>query len=769
MPYSAAMDRPDFHLKVLEDIGDLVNQERGLNSILRGVVRRVAESLILDVVSVYLHDPENHELVMRATHGLDVDPANPVRMPENEGLTGLAFSQRRTVKANPASGHEAFKFFPDIGEERYESYIGVPIMLRGRCLGVLVCQGDKRRVIHPAEQTLLHIVASRLAGLLEVADRLDRLQKPETGQPGRDRTGKRTLHGKGVSSGFAVGRVLLFQGLFQQISLDGFSSAGVRRELRRLGTAFKKAENELKAFIKRLEREKLLTRSETAIFQAHLYIVKDPSFRRTIERVVERDNAAAEVAVVKGVERIISQFEQHGSPMLQDRAADIREIGERLLAGLLNKDQPGDPEVTSAGAVLVAHDIGPAYLAKLGAEHPAALITESGGETSHAAILAKSLGIPAVVGVENAVHMLASGREVLVDGKTGFIFLDPEQGLITEYKESLEKQAELNKVIERETEDVIAETPHFRVTANVGFPSDVAMAREMSIRDVGLYRTEFTFMRFSKWPTVDQQVEVYTEVAKNFEGYVTVRTLDIGADKMLPYFHFPKEDNPLLGLRSIRFSMEYLSFFRDQVDAILRSCLQGYRYRILLPMVSYMWEVETAAEILDERCMRLGVRAPHRPQLGIMVEVPALLYQIEDYKELIDFVSVGSNDLIQYMLAVDRNSNVVGYLYSGFHPGVIRMFRGLVRSVRNMDKSLSVCGEIAATPAGALALAGLGCDNFSVTPNRAPVLRYLAKKVSREMLEEVGRELPELTHEKDVRRYLAEKIEAIDPILNEAE
>jgi phosphotransferase system enzyme I (PtsP) len=759
------LDRPDFHLKVLEDINKLVNQERDLNSILGKVARRLAEALRLDVASVYLFDEKNKLLVMRATHGLTMDPSAPVSLSPDEGLTGLVFKSRRPVLAAPASSHPAYKFFPGIGEERFESYIGVPMVLGARCLGVLVGQAGEQRAIHPAEQTLLNIVASRLAGLLEVSDKLERLKTPA-----KTPTERRVLQGKGVSTGVAVGRVLLFQGLFQEISLDRFVSQGAKRELKRLAAAFKHAEQEIRAFIKEIEKKEILEKSESAIFQAHLYILKDPSFRKTIERLVEKKGAAAEAAVVRGAESIIAQFESHGSAMLRERAADIREIGERILAGLLGEEAlAGAGQVTGKGAVLVAHDIGPAYLAKLGPDQPAAIITESGGETSHAAILAKSLGIPAVVGVEGAVRQLPNGLNVLVDGKTGFVFLSPEEELVREYAQTWSRQAEIAQRIHRETADAEGVTPFFKVTANVGFPADMAMAREFRLRDVGLFRTEFTFMRFTKWPTVAQQEEIYEEMARNFEGYVTVRTLDIGGDKMLPYVQFPREDNPLLGLRSIRFSMENLSSFRNQVEAILRACLKGHRFRILLPMVSYMWEMETAAEIMDERVMRMGLRPEQRPPLGIMCEVPALLYQLPDYKDLIDFVSVGSNDLIQYLLAVDRNSNVVGHLYSGYHPAVIRMFAHLIETVAGMGKEISVCGEFGATPAGALALAALGCRSFSVAPPKAPALRYLARRLSRELLDEVAGEITGFSHERDVRRYLAEKVEAVAPVLLETE
>ena len=286
---------------------------------------------------------------------------------------------------------------------------------------------------------------------------------------------------------------------------------------------------------------------------------------------------------------------------------------------------------------------------------------------------------------------------------------------------------------------------------------------------MGLFRTEFSFAQFEKWPRVREQVSLYKALAMEFDGAVTVRTLDVGSDKLLPYFDFPKEENPLLGLRAIRFSMEYLELFKDQIKAILLAMKKGHRFRILLPMITNLWEVETAREVIEQLSKEIGVSSADLPPLGIMMEVPAILYQLDDYKEMIDFISIGTNDLIQYMLAVDRNSNMVGHLYSGFHPAVLRVLSDIEHKTRKLGIEVSVCGELAGTPAGALSLLSLGYKRLSLSPSHVPAIRYLCNRLDNGILESVRSRTLSITKKSDIERHLIEALESIDPALIEIE
>lgn len=761
------IDRADFHLKIVQEISDLVNTSTGLNIILKKVVNKIAVSLRLDVVSVYLWDSERKVLTLRSTKGLNIDPLrNPITLSPQEGLTGLVYETSRPITVMPASEHPRYRYFPEIGEEEYESYIGVPILLQNRCIGVLVGQTKEKRLINPAEETLFQIIASRLAGLLEVADRLERLKTPSI-----VKHETRTYQGKGVSNGVAIGNVFIFRGLFQQVNTEKLTPSSPKVEKKRLEKAFHDVELDLKSLIETLDSKSVLSSEEIDIFRAHLLILRGSTLRKAVMGKLEAGDMAAELAVIEGIEAIAQQFEAMSDRYLREKAQDFRDIGERLLHELI-KHSTGSKTAAEPkeGSILVAYEIGPSFISMLLKNKVSGVIIEKGGETSHATIIAKSLGIPAVVGVDNISMLLRSGEKAIVDGKTGFIFSNPDESLIAEYQNTYSRLIKVKEEIEMAAMDVSNNSSlGIRISVNIGFPIDVQLAKQYGIRDVGLFRTEFAFSQYAKWPGVRQQARIYKDIADSFEGYVTIRTLDIGADKLLPYFEFPREDNPLLGLRAIRFSMEYLELFKDQLRAILLASKKGSKLRILLPMITNLWEVETARDIIDDLVKEIGVPEAEIPPLGIMMEVPAILYQLDDYKDIIDFVSVGTNDLIQYILAVDRNSNVVGHLYSGFHPAVLRVLDDIYYKTRLSGMDVSVCGELAGTPSGALGLMALGFKQLSVSPSNLPYVRFLSGKVDRLLLSSVRRDILNLKKNSEIERYLIETLESIHPALIEIE
>ena len=427
------IDRADFHLKIVQEISDLVNKSTGLNTILKRVVNKVASSLHFDVVSVYVWDEVNQQLYLRSTKGLSVNPLkDPITLKPNEGLTGLVFQKSRPLTVMPASKHRRYKYFPEIGEEEYESYIGVPILLQNRCVGVLVGQTKEKRVINPAEEMLFEIIASRLAGLLEVADRLERLKTPSI-----VKHETRTYQGKGVSTGIAIGNVFLFRGLFQQISSEESEKSDPKVEKTRITEALSDVEADLENLVKTLDSKNLLSKAEIEIFRAHLLVIQGKTLRNTMYEKLKQKNISAELAVVEAIEEIAEQFESLPDRYLREKAQDFRDIGERILHELLKLDngnvQMAAPEENS---ILIANDIGPSFISMLFNNSVSAVVIEKGGETSHAVIIAKSLGIPAVVGINNICNLIKPGDKLIVDGKTGFIFTNPDESLISEYKNS---------------------------------------------------------------------------------------------------------------------------------------------------------------------------------------------------------------------------------------------------------------------------------------------------------------------------------------------
>jgi len=761
------IDRADFHLKIVQEISDLVNKSTGLNTILKKVVNKVASSLHFDVVSVYVWDEEKKKLYLRSTKGLSVNPLkDPITLKPKEGLTGLVFETSRPLTVMPASQHSRYKYFPEIGEEEYESYIGVPILLQNRCIGVLVGQTKEKRIINPAEEMLFEIIASRLAGLLEVADRLERLKTPSI-----VKHETRTYQGKGVSTGIAIGNVFLFHGLFQQISSDESEKSDPKVEKKRILKALSDVEADLEKLIQTLDTEKLLSKAEIEIFRAHLLVIQGKTLRNNMFEKLDQKNVSAELAVVEAIEDIAEQFESLSDRYLREKAQDFRDIGERILHDLLKLNH-GHPHIAEPeeGSILIANDIGPSFISMLFKNSVSAVVIEKGGETSHAVIIAKSLGIPAVVGIDNICNLIRPGEKLIVDGKTGFIFTNPDDTLISEYKNTYSNIIKVREVIDREGNKVSGEKAlGVKLTSNIGFPIDIQAAKLYGINDVGLFRTEFAFTQYQKWPKVREQLRIYKNLAANFDGYITVRTLDIGADKLLPYFDFPKEENPLLGLRAIRFSMEYLDLFKDQIKAILLATKKGFKFKIMLPMITNLWEVETAKDIIEDIAKEIGIASEDLPELGVMMEVPAMIYQLDEYNDLVDFISIGTNDLIQYMLAVDRNSNMVGHLYSAFHPAVLRLLNDVHLKTQYLGMDVSVCGELAGTPSGALSLLSLGYNQLSVSPSNVPTVRYLCNRIDKDILNTVRHKILNIRKKSEIERYMIETLESIDPALIEIE
>ncbi|MYK48829.1 MAG: phosphoenolpyruvate--protein phosphotransferase, partial [Candidatus Dadabacteria bacterium] len=501
----------------------------------------------------------------------------------------------------------------------------------------------------------------------------------------------------------------------------------------------------------------------------HLMIVDSRDMEKGTGKLIDEKKVSAEAAVVEYLEFQASRFESLPDSYMRERAHDFRDIGERILRDLTHSKNENIPaSADGEPLILVAREIGVSFVTAVEGE-VGGIVLEKGGETSHAIIIAKSLGIPVVVGIDNIVNLVHPGEDMIVDGRSGFIFTNPDQVLKDEYLAMHERAVKLRHFIETEAVKSTATGLDVEITANVGIPADVEVAKRYGIKSAGLFRTEFAFARFKKWPSVRSQLKIYKEISGNFEGEVTIRTLDVGSDKILSYLKMPKEENPLLGLRSIRFSMEYLDLFRDQVKSILLAAKKGGNFKILLPMVSNVWEVETAAQIIEELSAEVSLHRHDIPKLGIMMEVPALAYQFGDYADLIDFVSIGTNDLIQYLLAVDRNSNAVGHLYSAFHPSVVRMLDFTREQVTSSGKELNICGEIAGVPSGTLLILALGYRHLSVSPLRFPYVKFLSDRLSEQMLEEIRSHVLLLKKESDIERYLKDVVNSINPMLLEAE
>lgn len=741
-------------LRLLEDIGRTISHSADLRTSAQGIVDAIAGYLSMEVCSIYVYSPERAQLTLWATTGLDPSAVGKVTMGVNEGLTGIVVERLEPVMAIDALAHPRYKYFPETGEERYHSFLGVPVVDRGKPVGVLIIQTSRRRRFTRAEVRLLRAIAVPVAGILaqvqlhaslatkeeerlayqkRMADAIDRLRKYEGQSGGRAPGvpgGPNRLIGMGASPGFGIGRAHLMTAAVSFAGLPRERRNPLKRELARLRAAVTRAVDELGRTRDRIVAT--VPEIDAAVFDAQRLMLQDQSFLNRIERLI-RENLSAEAALERAVDEFVRRFTEMDNVYFRDRAADIKDIGQRLLRHLLGVTE--QRRQFSSAIVLVGSDVSLSDLALVEQEDLKGVVLASGGVTSHASILAKSLEIPTVVGAEHAEDVVREGDRLVVDGNAGVVFVNPTPEILREYERLEREYRAFNRDLET-LRDLPAETLDghpVTLSANIGLLGDLTLARAHGAEGIGLYRTEVPFLSHRDFLTEDEQVALYERAVTGMAGKpVTIRTLDLGADKYPRYLNMPREENPFLGWRSIRISLELPEVLKDQLRAILRVSTLG-PVRIMFPMISSLEEIRRVKELLAEAGEELRAAGhsydPNIP-IGMMVEVPSAVYLAPYFVREVDFLSIGTNDLIQYVLAVDRNNRKVGPLYEPLHPAVIRCVANIIEAAKNAGKSVSLCGEMASDPACTLLLVGLGIEDLSMGPFFIPPIKRLIRAVT---------------------------------------
>ena len=772
-------------LRLLERVGALILESDDLKETLESVVGVVADRMRTEVCSLYLLNDEQEELKLWATTGLDRDAIGKVEMRTDEGLTGLVIETMQKVVAEDAPVHPRFKFFPELGEERYHSFLGVPVLERHAPLGVLVVQTLRRRSFTADEVSLLRTIAGQIASVLVKARLLDSLKLKEREQADSrrrmvdalrrlqavERQGETSalqraenrdpgerLRGIGAAPGFGIGNahILHPEVVLSEIADDPVQDTG--EELERFESAVRRAIEDVQR--QREKMEEVLPEATGKIFEAYLLMLQDDTLASRVREFVA-EGSSAEYSIRLAIEEFLEVFDQVDDPYLRERALDIRDVGQRLLRILLGIDV--SLRVPGKGSVLVARELTLTDLSEIDLLEVRGIALATGGETSHATILAKSLEIPTVVGMDQVLDGVSEGDHVIVDGNAGVVYRLPGPDVVREYERMDRDYKAFNENL-GSLHDLPATTTDGRtvtLNANVGLVGDVVLANRHGAEGVGLYRTEFPFISFRDFPTEQEQYDIYCKVIRGMEGRsVTVRTLDIGADKYPAFLHTPQEENPFLGWRSIRVSLEMPEFFGQQLRAIMRAGLEGPT-RILLPMISSVEEVLQAREIIENTradLLREGVPTVPDLPLGIMVEVPSAVYLAPQLAKYADFLSIGTNDLIQYLLAVDRNNRKVAPLYQPLHPAVLGTVSFVVESARAAGIPVSMCGEMAADPMCTLPLLGMGIDELSMEPFFIPVIKKLIRSVSQETATALAEEVLSLRTSRDIKRVVFDSL-----------
>ncbi|MCA1295101.1 phosphoenolpyruvate--protein phosphotransferase [Paenibacillus sp. alder61] len=575
------------------------------------------------------------------------------------------------------------------------------------------------------------------------------------------------IQGIGAAAGVAIGKAFVLPAWEWDVPDRRMEKVDLAKEFERLYEGIRTSKTEIE-FMKN-EIKETVGVAESSIFDAHIAILEDPVFMSEIQGIIERQYKAAEVAVKEAIDHFVTMFDLLDDEYMKERALDIKDVGNRLLKHLL-----GTPEITlpsdTQPYILVAKELSPSQLVHLNPENVLGMVTMAGGKTSHSAIMARALGIPLVSGLENKLTKpLQTGDLLVIDGDDGRLYLDPEQEIIDRYTEIAEKQRRRKEQLQllASVEAVTRDGYRMRLAGNISSVKDFEQAIKYGAQGVGLFRTEFLYMDRPAFPTEDEQFEVYRQIVEKADGHpVVIRTLDIGGDKQLEYFTIPEEENPVLGYRGIRISLDSKELFKTQLTAILRASVYG-QIKILLPMVSSLEELKRAKGFVEEAKRELsdrGLPYSDEVEVGVMIEVPAAAAIADLLAREADFFSIGTNDLVQYVLAVDRMNEKIAHMYNSYHPAVLRMLRQTVSAAKEAGIPVSVCGEMAGDEKALPIWLHLGVDTLSMSPQSLLRVKHRILNSSLKEAEEEGRYCYGLSTSEEIEaeltRYLGK-----DPVL----
>ena len=563
----------------------------------------------------------------------------------------------------------------------------------------------------------------------------------------------RVFRGIPASPGIVMGKAYV---LFREIFVPSPARKTTEEELATFYSAIKSTQRDLEGIIQRLKEQK--SQEGLKLIEVQLLLLKDPFFVETVENYI-REGDGASYAIHKFIETLKTEFESIGDPYIKDRFLDIKDVARRVMRKIegetweLSYQEPH---------VLFAHDLTPSDTAQLDTKHVLGFVTETGGKMSHTAIIARALGIPAVVGVEGILKEVKNGEQVVIDGFRGVVVVDPDEDTKRTYEKRVREYREYEKELEKAKElpATTIDGKEIDLTANIEIPLELQPAVENGARGIGLYRTEFIFLTGDGLPDEETQFRYYREAAEMFRDLpVIFRTLDSGGDKILGW-QYLREDNPFLGWRGIRLTLDRKEIFLTQIRAILKASSYG-NVKIMLPMVSSVEEVERAKELLEEAIRGLekeGSNIKKPVEMGIMVEVPSAAILSEHFAKHVDFFSIGTNDLTQYTLAVDRTNERISYLFDHVNPAVIRLMRQTIDAAHENGIWAGVCGEIASDPVAIPLLIGLNVDELSLTPALIPQIKGIIRGISYQECVKIAQEVLKMDSARKVRKFLSQEL-----------
>jgi phosphotransferase system enzyme I (PtsP) len=713
-----ALGGPRVLLRRLREVmAEPVSAQERLNKI----VVLIAANMVAEVCSVYVLRVDG-TLELYASEGLKAEAVHVTVLGQDEGLVGLVASEAKSLNLSDAQHHPAFSFRPETGEEIYHSFLGVPILRAGNTLGVLVVQNRAARSYSEDEEEALQTTAMVLAETIASGE-LSALAKPGL-EPAAHRPLQ--LEGLSISDGIGLGHVVLHE---PRVIVTRLIADDPQKELQRLDAALNTLRADLDVM---LERRDVADGGEhREVLEAYRMFAHDRGWMHKMHEAVTT-GLTAEAAVERVQSDNRARMMRQTDPYLRERLHDLDDLANRLMRQLVGRDHAPSREQLPDNAILVARAMGPAALLDYDRKKLRAIVLEEGGPTSHVSIVARALGIAAVGQIANATGIVDPGDPIIVDGAMGHVYVRPTPDVEKNYADRVRLRArrQAQYAALRDKPCVTKDGEKVSLLLNAGLLVDLPHIAETGATGIGLFRTELQFMVTPSLPRINEQLALYRQVLDAAEDRpVTFRTLDIGGDKVLPYMRFDEEENPALGYRAIRLGLDRPGLLRSQIRALLDAA-SGRELRIMFPMVTTVDEFDQAKGFVERELTHLrrhGHTLPERVHVGVMVEVPALLYQLDELLARVDFLSVGSNDLAQFMFAADRSNVHLTHRFDSISPPMLRALKFIVDKARAAGKPVTLCGELASQPIGALALIAIGyramsLSASSVGPVKAMVL-----------------------------------------------
>ncbi|MBX9468589.1 MAG: phosphoenolpyruvate--protein phosphotransferase [Rhizobium sp.] len=674
------------------------------------IVRQIANNMVAEVCSAYVLRSDG-VLELYATEGLNKDAVHLAQLKMGQGLVGTIAASAQSLNLSDAQAHPAFRYLPETGEEIYHSFLGVPILRAGRSLGVLVVQNKAQRNYREDELEALETTAMVLAEMIATGE-LKKITRPGLEL---DLTRPVSIDGDGYSEGIGLGYVVLHE---PRIVVTNLLNEDSETEIRRLADSLGSLRISIDDMLSR--REISMEGEHRDVLETYRMFAHDQGWVRRMEEAIH-NGLTAEAAVEKVQSDTKARMMRLTDPYLRERMHDFDDLANRLLRQLTGFSPHSAAEGFPNDAIVFARAMGAAELLDYPRANLRGLVLEEGAVTSHVVIVARAMGIAVVGQAAGAVALAENGDPVIIDGDDGKVHVRPVADLQKAYEEKVKLRAKRQEQFRalRDVEPVTKDGQRIKLQMNAGLLVDLPQLADSGAEGIGLFRTELQFMISSTMPKGEEQESFYRNVLKQAGGRpVTFRTLDIGGDKVVPYFRSQEEENPALGWRAIRLSLDRPGLLRTQLRALLKAA-SGAELKMMLPMVTEVSEIRAVRELMQKEIQHIskfGHQLPKKLQFGAMLEVPALLWQLDELMDEVDFVSVGSNDLFQFAMAVDRGNARVSDRFDVLGRPFLRILRDIVRAGERNKTPVTLCGEMASKPLSAMALLGIGFRSISMSP-----------------------------------------------------